>query len=77
MNIYEEQGWEMVPSRNGFGDALVELSKRHPELVVIGADLTESTRANYFSDTCPTRFFNAGIAEQNAAGMAAGLSLTV
>ena len=75
MNIYEQHGWEMVPSRNGFGQALAELAERHPELVVIGADLTESTRANYFSEKFPARFFNAGIAEQNAAGMAAGLAL--
>ena len=75
MNIYEEHGWAMVPSRNGFGEALRELAERHPELVVIGADLTDSTRASYFSENFPERFFNAGIAEQNAAGMAAGLSL--
>ncbi|MCD6418964.1 transketolase family protein [bacterium] len=65
----------MVPSRNGFGEALRELAERHPELVVIGADLTDSTRASYFSENFPERFFNAGIAEQNAAGMAAGMSL--
>jgi len=76
MNIYERHDWKMVPSRNGFGRALTELAERHPELVVIGADLTESTRANYFSEKYPDRFFNAGIAEQNAAGMAAGLALT-
>jgi len=75
MNIYEEHGWKMIPSRNGFGQALAELAERHPELVVIGADLTESTRASYFAEKFPDRFFNAGIAEQNAAGMATGLAL--
>lgn len=75
MTIYEQRGWKLVPSRNGFGEALMELSERHPELVVIGADLTDSTRASYFSQSCPERFFNAGVAEQNAAGMAAGLAL--
>ena len=76
MNIYEQHGWKMVPSRRGFGQALAELSEKHPELVVIGADLTESTMTNMFSEKCPSRFFNAGIAEQNAAGISAGLSLT-
>ncbi len=76
MNVYEEHGWQMAPSRNGFGQALAELSETHPELVVIGADLTDSVRANLFADKCPDRFFNAGIAEQNAAGIAAGLALS-
>ena len=75
MNIYEEHGWKMEPSRNGFGRALADLAERHPELVVIGADLTESTRASYFSEKFPDRFFNAGIAEQNGVGMAAGFAL--
>ncbi len=75
MSVYEEHGWRLVPSRDGFGQALRELARRHPELVVVGADLTESTRASYFSEEFPERFFNAGVAEQNAAGIAAGLAL--
>lgn len=76
MNIYEEHGWKIVPSRKGFGEALVELAERHPELVVVGADLTESTMAHFFAEKHPERFFNAGIAEQNAVGICAGLALT-
>ncbi len=76
MTIYEEHGWKMVPSRNGFGLALRDLGETHPELVVIGADLTESVRANYFAEKYPERFFNAGIAEQNAATIATGLALS-
>lgn len=76
MNIYEEHGWKMVPSRKGFGEALVELAEKHPELVVVGADLTESTMTHWFAEKYPERFFNAGIAEQNAVGICTGLALT-
>lgn len=75
MNIYEQYGWKMVPSRFGFGEALREMAQIHPELVVLGADLTESTCASYFREVAPERFFSLGIAEQNIACVAAGLAL--
>ncbi len=73
---YAEHNWTQTPSREGFGKALEELAHTCGNLIVIGADLTESVRANLFAETCPERFFNVGIAEQNAASMATGLALS-
>jgi transketolase len=62
-------------TRFGYSDALLELAETHPEIVVMDADLSKSTTTKRFADVYPERFFNAGIAEQNMLGMAAGLSL--
>ncbi len=67
---------EVKATRFGYSDALLELAKKHPEVVVLDADLSKSTTTKRFADEYPERFFNAGIAEQNMLGIAAGLSLT-
>ncbi|MFH0876554.1 MAG: transketolase family protein [archaeon] len=66
---------EQIPTRFGFGDALVELGKINPNVVVLGADLTASLRAHLFQKAYPERFVQAGIAEQDMMNIAAGLSL--
>ncbi|HQI19050.1 MAG TPA: transketolase family protein [Leptospiraceae bacterium] len=63
-------------TRDGYGEALAELGKTRPEVVVLDADLSESTRTHKFARAYPDRFFNVGVAEQNLVGMAAGLSLS-
>lgn len=60
--------------RDSFGDALVELGKSNPKVVVLDADLAESTRSVKFSREFPERFVECGIAEQNMVGIAAGLA---
>lgn len=65
---------EMIPTRDGFGKELVELGKKNPKIVVVSADLEDATRAEYFKNEFPDRFFSVGIAEQDMVGMAAGLS---
>lgn len=67
---------EQVPTRNGFGEALVELGKTNPNVVVLSADLTESTRCEAFAKQFPDRFIEVGVAEQNMAAVAAGLGVT-
>ena len=62
--------------RDTYGEVLVELGKIDPEMVVLDADLSESTRTHKFHVAYPDRFFNAGIAEQNLIGIAAGLAYT-
>jgi transketolase len=57
-----------------FGQALVELARDRPEVVCLGADLTRQTETDLFRDTFPERFFNAGMAEANAIGIAGGLA---
>ncbi len=69
------QAVQKVPTRNGFGEALVTLGEKNKEVVVLCCDLTESTRAQAFKDRYPDRFFEVGVAEQNLAGIGAGLAL--
>ncbi len=63
-----------VPSRNGFGDGLVEAGKRDESVVALSADLTESTRVLPFAEMFPKRFVQVGIAEQNMASVASGMA---
>ncbi len=66
---------KMTPTRNGYGDGLVEVGKKDSNVVVLCCDLTESTRSQSFKDVFPERFIEVGIAEQNMAGLAAGLAM--
>ena len=61
-------------TRDAYGLALVELGKAHDNVVVLDADLSKSTKTAEFAKVFPERFFNAGIAEQNMMGMAAGMA---
>ncbi|OGC97546.1 transketolase [Candidatus Amesbacteria bacterium RIFCSPHIGHO2_01_FULL_48_32] len=65
---------EMVPTRNGYGEALLELGESNPNVVVLTGDLKESTRVEAFSKKYPERFIECGVAEQNMTGIAAGLA---
>jgi len=62
--------------REVFGNTLVELGRRYPQMVVLDADLNTSSKALYFKQAFPARFIQVGIAEQNLFGVAAGLALT-
>jgi len=64
-----------VPTRDGFGKGLLELGKNNKDIVVLSADLTESTRANWFKNEYPERFVSCGIAEANMMSVAAGMAL--
>lgn len=63
-----------LPSRNGYGDGLVEAGKRDERVVALAADLTESTRTQPFAEAYPKRFIQVGIAEQNMASVASGMA---
>ncbi|OGI06983.1 MAG: transketolase [Candidatus Margulisbacteria bacterium GWF2_35_9] len=65
---------DLAGTRDYFGKTLVELGNENPNIVVLDADLSSSTRTSMFRKAYPDRFFNAGIAEQNCIGMAAGLA---
>jgi len=65
----------MKATRDGFGEALLELGKQNENVVALSADLEDSTRAEYFKKEFPDRFFTTGIAEQDMFGTAAGLAL--
>jgi len=66
--------WKMESPRSAFGKALVELGKRNPDVVVVGADTTESIKTVDFGKAFPERLFQVGIAEPNMMSIAAGLA---
>lgn len=61
-------------TREAYGEALEKMGGLCPDIVVLDADLSKSTKTCVFAKTHPERFFNVGIAEQNLAGVAAGLA---
>ena len=61
-------------TRDGYGEALVELMDEYPNLVVLDADLAAATKSGMFKKAHPERFFDCGIAEGNMMGVAAGLA---
>ena len=65
---------EKKATRNAYGDALVALAERYPQLIVFEADLAGATMTKGFKAAYPQRFFDMGIAEANMQGVAAGLS---
>jgi transketolase len=63
-------------TRDGFGEALLSLAKKNKNIVIVSADLAESTRVSGFAKKYPTRFIEVGVAEQNMISVAAGLALS-
>lgn len=61
-------------TRDGFGEALLELGERDSRIVVLCADLSESTRTLAFKEKFPERFIEVGVAEQNLAALASGIA---
>ncbi len=65
---------EQKPTRDGFGTGTVEAGRADPRVVVLCADLAESTRAEWFEKEFPERFIEMGISEQNMAATGAGMA---
>lgn len=63
-----------TPTRDGFGHGVVEAGRADQRIVVLCADLKESTRAELFEKEFPERFIEIGVAEQNMAAVAAGMA---
>ena len=61
-----------IATRDGYGAALVQLGKEHPDVVVFDADLSEATKTAMFKKAFPDRHFDCGIAEADMMGAAAG-----
>ena len=61
-------------TRDAYGEVLKELGGENPDIVVLDADLSSSTKTQVFAKAYPDRFFNTGIAEANMMGVAAGLA---
>ena len=60
--------------RDAFGKRLAALGADRGDLVVLDADVSSSTKSNYFAKAFPDRFFNVGVAEANMVDVAAGLA---
>lgn len=71
-NIFDQP--DLAPTRDGFGKGVVEAGKADERVVVLSADLAESTRAEWFQKEFPARFVEMGVAEQNMATVAAGMA---
>ena len=71
------EGNDRAPTatRLAFGEALLELGSRDPDVVVLDADLSVSTQSHFFAKAYPDRFFQMGIAECNMVGTGAGMAL--
>ena len=63
-----------LATRDAYGQALVELGRKDPKVVVLDGDLASSTRTGLFAKEFPDRHFNVGIAEANLVGLAGGLA---
>lgn len=70
------QNKEKKSIRNGFGQSILALAKKHKDIVALSADLISSTRLTDFKQKFPQRFFQMGVAEQNMIGTAAGLAIS-
>ena len=65
---------ERVPTRNGYGEGLLEAGKRDNKVIALCCDLTESTRTDKFAQAYPERFVQVGVAEQNLASVGSGMA---
>ncbi|MFN2448244.1 MAG: transketolase family protein [Candidatus Baltobacteraceae bacterium] len=67
---------QQVPTRNGFGEGLIEAGKADKNVIAICADLAESTRMLGFKEACPQQYIEIGVSEQLLVAMAGGLAAT-
>jgi transketolase len=74
-NVLPSKFWKAELTREGYGRTLVELGHSNPRVVVLDADLSQSTLTKYFAAEFPDRFFEMGISEQDMVNTAGGLSL--
>lgn len=73
-DVYNLDKLEQRPTRDGYGEGVVEAGEKDENVVVLCADLTESTRSHWFKEKFPERFIQAGIQEQSMMGVAAGMA---
>lgn len=71
-----DQDVEQKPTRDGYGEGVVSLGEKNKNIIVITADLSESTRCDAFAKKFPKQFFDVGVAEQNMTTIAAGMGVT-
>lgn len=65
-----------ISTRKAFGNSLLVLGQKNPQVVALDADLSKSTFSYLFGEKCPERFFQMGISEANMIGVASGMALS-
>ena len=75
-DLFNAEKLKQVPTRNGYGEGLVKAGTANKNVMVLCADLTESTRTQVFKDTFPDRFVQMGVSEQSMASIAAGMAIS-
>ena len=73
--LFDEKTIDRKPTRDGYGLGLVDAGRASKNVVVLSADLTESTRALWFKEKYPERFVQLGVSEQSLAAIAAGMAM--
>lgn len=73
-DLFNTDTLRKAPTRDGFGKGVVEAGEENKNIVVLCADLAESTRAEVFKNAFPERYIEVGVAEQNMAALAAGFA---
>lgn len=73
--LFDDKKLKQLPTRNGYGEGLVEAGTSDKSVVVLCADLTESTRSLAFKEAFPDRFVQMGVSEQSMASIAAGMAM--
>lgn len=63
-----------IATRDGFGEAIVEIGKKNKDICVVDIDIGKSCKTGTFAKELPKQYLNVGIAEQNGAGISAGLA---
>ena len=74
MKIFNSKG--NTPTKNGFGEGVLQAGRDNDDVIVLGADITASVGLDLFKNAFPERFYSMGIAEQNCIGVASGMALT-
>lgn len=75
-HLFDPDQLKQIPTRNGYGEGLVEAGKKNKNVMVLCADLTESTRSLAFKEAYPDRFVQMGVSEQSMASIAAGMAIS-
>lgn len=73
-NIFDLDALEKKSSRDGYGKGVLEAGQQDERVVVLCADLAESTRSHWFKEEFPERYIEIGVAEQNLVTVASGLA---
>lgn len=74
-HLFDAKAIEQKPTRDGYGLGLVEAGRNDKNVMVLCADLTESTRSLWFKEKYPDRFVQMGVSEQSLAAIAAGMAM--